>query len=125
MAIHPGPPAASVAPDRPARQGMQQRTPRRRRRDGRVAAVYLVPAAVVIVGLMAYPIYQLVLISFYDYGQPQAAGVAPLHFIGMDNYVVLFGDPQFWTVLVQTILFAAVCVVGSLLVGTALAVLAT
>jgi N,N'-diacetylchitobiose transport system permease protein len=125
MAIHPGTPAASVAPDRPARQGIQPRISRRRRRDGRVAAGYLVPAAVVIVGLMAYPIYQLVLISFYDYGQPQAAGVAPLHFIGMDNYVVLLGDPQFWTVLMQTILFAAVCVVGSLLVGTALAVLAS
>src|SRR4030088_1452118 len=98
---------------------------RRRRRDGRAAVLYLAPALILLAALMAYPIYQLVLISFYDYGQPQAAGVAPLHFIGMDNYVVLFGDPQFWTVLVQTILFAAVCVVGSLLVGTALAVLAT
>lgn len=93
--------------------------------EGKSAALYLAPAAVVLIGLMAYPIYQLVLISFYDYGQPQASGAAPVVFLGLDNYVELLGDPQFWDVLLATIVFAAICVAGSLLVGTALAVLAT
>ena len=95
------------------------------RRDGRAALLYLLPAAVVLLALMAYPIYQLVVISLYDYGQPQASGAAPLEFLGLANYVTLLSDPRFWDVLVTTIVFAAFCVAGTLLVGTALAVLAS
>ncbi|WP_326836737.1 sugar ABC transporter permease [Amycolatopsis rhabdoformis] len=98
---------------------------RRRRRDGRAAVLYLLPAGVLLAALLVYPIYQLVLISFYDYGQPQAAGAAPLVFLGLDNYATLLQDVQFWTVLAKTVGFAAACVVGSLVVGTALAVLAS
>src|SRR3712207_668672 len=96
-----------------------------RRGDGRAALLYLVPAGVVLLALMAYPIYQLVVISLYDYGQPQASGAAPLVFLGLDNYTELLSDPRFWDVLVTTVVFAAVCVVGTLIVGTALAVLAS
>lgn len=86
---------------------------------------YLAPAAIVLLALLAYPIYQLVNISLFDYGQPQASGAAPLVFLGLENYATLLGDKQFWDVLLATVVFAAVCVAGSLLVGTALAVLAT
>ncbi|HEY3708728.1 MAG TPA: sugar ABC transporter permease [Amycolatopsis sp.] len=99
--------------------------PPRRRRDGRAAVLYLLPAGILLAALLVYPIYQLVLISFYDYGQPQAAGAAPLVFLGFDNYAALLSDVQFWTVLGNTVGFAAACVVGSLVVGTALAVLAS
>ncbi|HEX8865737.1 MAG TPA: sugar ABC transporter permease, partial [Lentzea sp.] len=75
--------------------------------------------------LLAYPIYQLVLISLYDYGQEQVSGGAPLVFLGLGNYQKLLADQQFWTVLGQTVAFAAVCVVGTLLVGAFLAILAT
>jgi N,N'-diacetylchitobiose transport system permease protein len=95
------------------------------RRDGRAALRYLLPAGVVLMALMAYPIYQLVVISLYDYGQPQASGAAPLIFLGLENYTTLLSDPRFWDVLVTTIVFAGFCVVGTLLVGTALAVLAS
>lgn len=95
------------------------------RRDGRAATLYLAPAAVVLIGLMAYPIYQLVVISLYDYGQPQASGAAPLVFLGLGNYTELLADQQFWDVLLATILFAAVCVLGTMVVGTSLAVLAS
>ena len=95
------------------------------RRDGRAALLYLVPAGIILLALLAYPIYQLVVISLYDYGQPQASGAAPLVFLGLDNYATLLGDPQFWDVLATTIVFAAVCVAGTMLVGTALAVLAS
>jgi N,N'-diacetylchitobiose transport system permease protein len=94
-------------------------------RDGRAALLYLLPAGIVLLAMMAYPLYQLVVISLYEYGQPQASGAAPLRFLGLDNYTELLTDPQFWAVLVTTVVFAAVCVVGTLLVGTALAVLAS
>ncbi|MEU4444806.1 sugar ABC transporter permease [Actinosynnema sp. NPDC050801] len=93
--------------------------------DGRIAFAYLAPALLVLVGLMGYPIYQLVLISLFDYGQEQVSGGAPLTFLGLGNYTTLLADARFWAVLGQTVGFAAVCVVGTLLVGAALAVLAT
>lgn len=95
-----------------------------RGRDGRAALLYLLPAGFILLALLAYPIYQLVNISLFDYGQPQASGAAPLVFLGLDNYTTLLSDPRFWTVLATTVVFAAVCVVGTVLVGTALAVLA-
>lgn len=95
------------------------------RKDGRAALLYLIPAGVILLALLAYPIYQLVVISLYDYGQPQASGAAPLVFLGLDNYTKLLGDQQFWTVLGTTVVFAGVCVTGTMLVGTALAVLAS
>ncbi|WP_370936302.1 carbohydrate ABC transporter permease [Amycolatopsis sp. cg13] len=95
------------------------------RRDGRAALLYLLPAGILLGALLVYPIYQLVVISLYDYGQPQAAGAAPLVFLGLDNYVALLADVQFWTVLGKTVGFAAACVIGSLVVGTGLAVLAS
>ncbi|MCE7001837.1 sugar ABC transporter permease [Kibdelosporangium philippinense] len=113
--LAPAAPKVALAPQRPVRK----------KREGRAAVMYLLPAGILLLALMAYPLYQLVQISLYEYNQPQASGAEPLVFIGLDNYIELFGDEQFWSVLVSTVLFAAVCVVGSLLVGTALAILAT
>ncbi|WP_328413730.1 sugar ABC transporter permease [Streptomyces violaceus] len=87
--------------------------------------LYLAPALVVLGGLLVYPIYQLGLISFFEYTQAQVSGGAPTTFQGFANYAVLFGDPQFWQVLLATVLFAAACVVSTLAVGCALAVLLT
>ncbi|MGW5051886.1 carbohydrate ABC transporter permease [Actinokineospora sp. NPDC004072] len=92
---------------------------------GRTAFAYLAPALLVLVGLLGYPVYQLVLISLHDYGQEQVSGGAPLEFLGLGNYAALVESGQFWAVLAQTVGFAAVCVAGTLLVGAALAVLAT
>ncbi|MFG1796503.1 carbohydrate ABC transporter permease [Nocardia sp. NPDC049149] len=100
-------------------------TPRRLRRDTLTAWLYLAPAGILLAAVLAYPIYQIVLISFYDYGQAQATGAEPLTFIGFGNYRELLSDSQFWTVLANTFVFGAVCVLGGLAVGTALAVLAT
>jgi N,N'-diacetylchitobiose transport system permease protein len=110
------PPALTAPPAKPAR---------RWRRDGRAAALYLSPALILLIALLAYPIYQLVLISFYDYGQPQAAGTAPLVFLGFENYAQLLENATFWTVLAKTVGFAGACVLGSLVVGTSLAILAS
>ncbi|GAA0973488.1 sugar ABC transporter permease [Nocardiopsis tropica] len=87
--------------------------------------MYLVPAAVVLGGMLVYPLYQLVLVSFFDYRQPQVTGAEPLRFVGWQNYRELLADAQFWEVLLNTVGFAAACVAGTLAVGGALAVLAT
>ncbi|GAB3646363.1 carbohydrate ABC transporter permease [Streptomyces sparsus] len=87
--------------------------------------LYLAPALVVLAGLLVYPIYQLGLISFLEYTQAQVSGGAPTTFRGLGNYAELFGDRQFWSVLTATVVFAAACVVSTLAVGCALAVLLT
>ena len=76
-------------------------------------------------GLLAYPIYQLGLMSLLEYTQAQVSGGEPTSFRGLANYAELFGDRQFWDVLLATVLFAAACVLGTLTVGCALAVLLT
>ncbi|GAB3843689.1 carbohydrate ABC transporter permease [Dactylosporangium cerinum] len=49
----------------------------------------------------------------------------PARFLGTGNYATLFSDGEFWTVLAQTVGFAAACVAATLAVGAALAVLLT
>ena len=94
-------------------------------RGGWTPWLYVAPALVVLGGLLVYPIYQLGLISFFQYTQAQVSGGEPATFEGFGNYAELFGDPQFWQVLLATVLFAAACVVSTLAVGCALAVLLT
>ncbi|GAB3444913.1 sugar ABC transporter permease [Streptomonospora sediminis] len=96
------------------------------RRGGRLEPwMYLAPALAVLGALLVYPLYQLLVVSLYDYRQPQVTGAEPLHFTGWQNYRTLLGDPRFWEVLGNTVVFAGACVVGTLLLGGCLAVLAT
>ncbi|WP_016908417.1 carbohydrate ABC transporter permease [Streptomyces xiaopingdaonensis] len=87
--------------------------------------LYLAPALLVLAGLLAYPIYQLGLLSLLEYTQAQVSGGEPASFQGLGNYAELFSDPQFWDVLLATVVFAAACVFGTMAVGCALAVLLT
>ncbi|MEU8350213.1 MULTISPECIES: carbohydrate ABC transporter permease [Streptomyces] len=94
-------------------------------RGGWTPWLYLAPALAVLGGLLVYPVYQLGLISFLEYTQAQVSGGEPTRFRGFGNYAELFGDSRFWQVLLATVLFAAACVLCTLAVGCALAVLLT
>ncbi len=99
---------------------------RARRGRGRVRPwLYLLPALAVLVPLFGYPVYMLGLLSVFDYRQAQVSGGQPTTFVGFGNYATLLGDARFWSVLLQTVGFAAALVVGTLAVGAALAVLMT
>ncbi|QLH22127.1 carbohydrate ABC transporter permease [Streptomyces sp. Rer75] len=116
-----GPEPSRKHPPRPTARGA-------RRRAGRgswTPWLYLAPALVVLGGLLIYPIYQLGLISFLEYTQAQVSGGQPTSFQGFANYAELFRDAEFWSVTLTTVVFAAVCVVSTLAVGCALAVLLT
>ncbi|MFJ4475209.1 carbohydrate ABC transporter permease [Streptomyces xanthochromogenes] len=99
--------------------------PRSPRRAGWTPWLYLAPALAVLGALLVYPIYQLGLISFLEYTQAQVSGGEPTSFQGLANYTALLSDSQFWSVLFATVVFAAACVVTTLAVGCALAVLLT
>jgi N,N'-diacetylchitobiose transport system permease protein len=87
--------------------------------------LYLLPSAAVLLPLFGYPIYMLGLLSVFDYRQAQVSGGEPTRFIGFDNYATLLGDQRFWSVLAQTVVFAAALVIATLAVGAALAVVLT
>ncbi|MGK5501457.1 carbohydrate ABC transporter permease, partial [Streptomyces sp. URMC 125] len=103
------------------------RAPRRSagRTGGWTPWLYLAPALAVLGGLLAYPIWQLGLISVLEYTQAQVSGGEPTTFRGLGNYAEILGDGQFRSVLLTTVVFAAACVAGTLAVGCALAVLLT
>ncbi|WP_406087289.1 carbohydrate ABC transporter permease [Kitasatospora purpeofusca] len=116
---------APAAPPSPSgrRRGAAAAAPPRGRR--RTPLLLLLPAAVVMIPLVAYPIYQLGLLSVLNFGQAQASGGVPTSFVGLGNYRKILSDGQFWSVLSQTLGFAAFCVVATLAVGATLAVLLT
>ncbi|MFF7654366.1 carbohydrate ABC transporter permease [Streptomyces sp. NPDC007983] len=118
---HAGPEPARKQPPRRTARGAR----RRAGRGSRTPWLYLAPALVVLGGLLIYPIYQLGLISFLEYTQAQVSGGQPTSFQGFANYAELFRDGEFWSVTLATVVFAAVCVVSTLAVGCALAVLLT
>jgi N,N'-diacetylchitobiose transport system permease protein len=101
---------------------------RRRRRIGvrisRAAVPYLLlaPAVVVIVAVLAYPLYLLGSLSFQQYGLFELIrhdGV----WVGLDNYRSILNDSFFVDVLVRTVVFTAVCVSLTMLFGTLIALL--
>ncbi|MGW6916223.1 carbohydrate ABC transporter permease [Kitasatospora sp. NPDC054939] len=115
-------PAAPASPSGRRRGRAPAAPPRGRRRP---PFLLLLPVAVILIPLVAYPIYQLGLLSVLEFGQAQASGGVPTRFVGFGNYDRILSDGQFWSVLTQTVGFAAFCVVATLAVGAALAVLLT
>lgn len=95
-----------------------------RRRFASAAAPYtlLVPAAAVIAAVLGYPLYLLIRLSFEKYGLFELVrhkGKA----IGFGNYTAIFHDSQFWHVVLRTVVFTAVNVGLTMVLGTAIALL--
>jgi N,N'-diacetylchitobiose transport system permease protein len=78
----------------------------------------LVPALAGIALVYFWPLGQLVLYSFQNYGLPQVTGAAPVQWVGFSNFTATFADPEFWLSLRITVIFAAVVVPLTLVSGT-------
>lgn len=95
--------------------------PRRRydREQVLTAAAFLAPAVVVLAVFVFYPILSAGYISLTAWN-----GFDPVKpFIGLDNYVRLTQDPQFWNSLLVTVAYAAGVCVLSVVSGMAVALL--
>lgn len=97
---------------------------RARRRAGLAPAMLLVPSCIVLIVIIGWPLLQLVILSFQEYGRAQVFG-APAPFVGLQNYVDVLTDETFWQVLGRSVLFAAVNVVITMVLGTLVALLMT
>ncbi|MBY9075532.1 sugar ABC transporter permease [Nocardioides sp. WL0053] len=88
--------------------------------EGRFALLLLLPAAVVVFGVVLYPVVRTFVVSLYDITSPMP-GSYP--FVGLDNYVKVFQDSAFYTVLGHTMYFTLVSTFLELTLGIAVALL--
>jgi len=100
--------------------------PSRRRRFVRAGGftpyALLTPALIALVVITGWPLVQLLIMSFQEFGRAQVFG-APPEFIGLGNYLEVLGDSEFWQVLGRSVVFAAVCVVVTMVLGVLVALL--
>lgn len=96
--------------------------PAKTSRYGRLPYGLVAPSIVVLLIVLAWPMYRLVTLSFQEYGLKQLIAGSG-EWIGIDNYTDIFTDPQFWEVLVRTVLFTTFAVVGTMVVGMLFALL--
>jgi N,N'-diacetylchitobiose transport system permease protein len=88
------------------------------RRRGLAPYLLLVPATLVIGGLILWPAVQIGLFSFQNYGLMQITGAEPAQWIGFANYSEILHDPEFWLSLKISVLFAVVVVPLTMIAGT-------
>jgi N,N'-diacetylchitobiose transport system permease protein len=110
---------------RPRTSGLtaRQRTAIWVRRHGVTPYLLLIPATAVIGWLVLWPAIQIGLFSFQNYGLMQVIGVQPAQWVGFGNYTQIFQDPEFWLSLRISLIFSAVVVPLTLIVGTVVGVL--
>lgn len=97
--------------------------PAARRRRPRVAAyVLLVPAVLVLLAGMGYPLYWQIVTSMQEFGLAQQFGQPPT-FVGLDNYARIFTDDRLWAVVARSIVFCLVNAFATVGIGTLLALL--
>lgn len=111
-----------VAPEPPAPDRQRGGRRRSRRPGGLTPYALLVPGLLVLAVITGWPLVQLFVMSFQEFGRAQVFG-APTEFVGLANYLAVLTDAEFWQVLGRSVLFATVCVVLTMLLGILVALL--
>lgn len=89
--------------------------------DRTLAVLLLAPAFLLLALIVAYPIGRLIFNSFFDI---RLSGGQPVRFVGLENYLLVFEDIDFWNATKNTVLITIITVPGALVVGLGLAMLA-
>jgi multiple sugar transport system permease protein len=89
---------------------------RAERRRGATAAVFLAPALVILAVFVAWPMLSALRLSFTD-----ASGFGKEDFVGFDNYVRVFSDPDILNAVANTLLYTALFTPTAVVVALALA----
>lgn len=88
-------------------------------REARLAYLLLLPAAVVVVGFMIYPIIYVVLMSLYKTNQLGWL----TSFAGLKNYGQILGDTEFWRITGRSFLWTGIGVFAKASLGMIVALL--
>ena len=112
----PTSPPAPPAPGTKGRSEERRRSPQRRRRVRRDALLFgalIAPNLIAIIVFSYYPALYNIGLSFFEWDF-----VAPSpEWVGLENYTDLFTDASFGQVLMNTLIFTGVSVIGSLVLG--------
>jgi multiple sugar transport system permease protein len=106
----------ALSPDRKIVRFQGSKISRFLLRDRTLGYLFLAPALLVVIGLVAYPFVSAVLLTF----QQKTAG-APGRFIGLDNYRELLSMDVFWRTVFNTVFYTASAVAIKFVVGLSMA----
>jgi N,N'-diacetylchitobiose transport system permease protein len=101
------------------------RAVKRRRQQGEARTPWLLaaPTLLVLLGLLGYPLYRMVLLSFQNMRLRELlTGTAP-PWVGLDQYQRVLSDSVFWHVVLRTVEFTVASVVLSVVLGLGVALL--
>lgn len=93
------------------------------RRRSRAPYVLIVPAVLILVFGMGYPVIWQFYISFHKYGALQQLGGQPPQLVWFDNFIAVATSPEFWAVAVRSVVFCIVTAALTVAVGSLLALL--
>jgi N,N'-diacetylchitobiose transport system permease protein len=104
--------------------------PARRRRSGRRSRLFrgavpyllILPVVAAVGTILGYPIYNLIQLSFEQYGLPELIQHSG-KWIGLDNFSSIFHDHVFWDTLERTVVFTIANVGLTMVLGTLIALL--
>jgi len=120
---------STSAPARPPTPGAPPASAHRRRRrrsstsGGRAPYLLALPALIMLVGLLGWPMLRMIILSFQNMRLRELfQGITP-PWVGLDNYTRILSDPVFWSVVGRTVLFTVVSVTVTVVAGLAVALL--
>ena len=90
-------------------------------RQRRLAWYLIVPAVLVVLLVIGFPLGQVVVYSFMKY---KLDGVTPASFVGLENYAFVFSDPDWWRAVWNTLVFSFFSVTLETILGLAVALIA-
>lgn len=90
-------------------------------RQKRLAWFLIAPSVLVVLIIIAYPTIQVFVYSFMKY---KLDGVTPPSFVGLDNYSFVLTDPDWWSAVINTLIFTFVSVILESVLGLAIAMVA-
>lgn len=93
---------------------------KRRTTDSKIALGFLLPTILLLAGLVLYPMLENIRISFFDV--PLNPNLDEL-FLGIENYKNVLTDSNFYRSLGITVLYTALTVAGSTILGLGVAML--
>lgn len=91
----------------------------RKRREAFYGWILLLPALIIMLVFTVYPVFRSLYLSLTKF----KLGMTSPEFIGLDNFIRLSKNRTFWKVMGNTIYFAALTVIPSIILGLCLALL--
>jgi multiple sugar transport system permease protein/raffinose/stachyose/melibiose transport system permease protein len=101
------------------RRGFRREAGRRRRTSWGLVAVFVLPSLLIYLAFMVWPFFGNIELSF----QAWDGFGAERTFVGLDNYVALFNDGDFWAALSNNLVWAVIGTAAPIAIGLPLAIM--